>query len=213
MPRGIKQTTFPFSAEYLRSILDYNPLTGELTWLVDRKPNVTKGKRAGVEGIFRRDVKIHGTKYLATQLIWYWMTGEIPTLEIDHRNRDSKDDRWCNLRLATRSQNMINRVWKKHRNLPVGVYHSGKKYYAQLTQGKRRQYIGTFDTPQQAYRAIMEAHPERKEWSAMLNVLPDVPPLVPDNDEPMSMETMAIILAGPPNPQSLMAECLLRGTP
>ena len=36
------------------------------------------------------------------------MTGEWPSLEVDHKDRDKSNDRWSNLRLATEEEQHAN---------------------------------------------------------------------------------------------------------
>lgn len=74
------------------------------------------------------------------------MTGKWPKEEIDHKDRDPSNDRWCNLREATSSQNKYNRG--DDDNLR-GVYRSGKRWYALVS----RNYLGTFDTFEEAVAA------------------------------------------------------------
>jgi len=98
--------------EQLQNLLNYDPDTGVFTWRDDlpvkRGPRVA-GKRAGsrnAEGYLY--VEINRRKYKTSRLAFLWMTGEWPTFCVDHINRDRSDDRWCNLRDVTRSENRIN---------------------------------------------------------------------------------------------------------
>ena len=52
-------------------------------------------------------------KVLAHRLAWLLHTGDWPTNDIDHINRDRKDNRICNLRVLTRSQNLLKTAKKK----------------------------------------------------------------------------------------------------
>lgn len=45
---------------------------------------------------------------MAHVLAWAFMTGEWPNTDVDHKNNIRNDNRWENLRLATRSQNNAN---------------------------------------------------------------------------------------------------------
>ncbi len=93
----------------LEMFLDYNPETGIFTRKVTTGPHGMAGEVAGGindEGyviIFIRKVKLRGHR-----LGWAWMTGEWPENDIDHINGDRTDNRFCNLREATRSQNLQN---------------------------------------------------------------------------------------------------------
>ena len=82
-------------------------------------------------------------------------------LVIDHVNGDSLDNRRCNLRYATRSQNLANslRVAVK-----TGVSLKGARqiratgrWIAQITKDKQVHHLGTFDTAEEAHAAYAEA--------------------------------------------------------
>jgi hypothetical protein len=83
----------------LRELMLYDPATGVFSWLQHRCGPATRNRRAGtVRGSKYRVICIDGKRYPATHIAWLYMTGEFPSLLIDHRNRDKFDDRWVNLR-------------------------------------------------------------------------------------------------------------------
>lgn len=108
-------------AERLRDILDYDPESGTLSWRARPRKTVRSnrrgigntrwaGKPAGsTHSSGHRNISIDGERYFAHRVIWKWMTGEEPEFEVDHADTDKANDRWSNLRLATHSQNSINR--------------------------------------------------------------------------------------------------------
>lgn len=97
----------------LRSQLHYDPDTGIWSWLAPLKHSKMKpGDIAGrLTQAGRWQIRLAGEFYYASRLAWLYMTGDWPIDQIDHINRDRADDRWCNLREATQSQNSYNRDW------------------------------------------------------------------------------------------------------
>jgi hypothetical protein len=92
------------TAERLRELLSYDPETGVFRWLVRRLPgNIRKQSISGYRGIH-----IDGRRYKCSRLVWLYQTGEWPTHEIDHVNGDRVDNRFCNLREATLTENRWN---------------------------------------------------------------------------------------------------------
>jgi hypothetical protein len=90
------------------------------------------------------------------------MTGETVFGEIDHINGDPSDNRFCNLRVATHYQNMVNR--KKPTSNTSGVM--GVTWHAQT--GKWRAYI-TIDSKQKSlglHACISDAIAARKKAAA-----------------------------------------------
>lgn len=92
------------------SRLGYDPVTGRLWWKVPKRGH-NIGRCAGAtdnKGYI--NIGIDGTRYKAHRLIWLIETGSFPdkSVPIDHINMIKDDNRFCNLRLATNSQNKMN---------------------------------------------------------------------------------------------------------
>lgn len=148
------------TVERLREVLAYDPETGVFTWKVTNSNRAPAGTRAGrVATHGYRRIRIDGTEYAEHRLAWLYMTGNWPEPETDHRDGDPANNRWSNLREATRSQNTANRRLAADRTLPKGVSRSanGKRFVAQFVHQRVVRYLGTFDTASDAHAAYMFA--------------------------------------------------------
>lgn len=133
----------------------YDPNTGLLAWRGKASRKHHPGRIAGTlhhSGYLQ--VRVAGTIYLAHRLIWKRQTGREP-IEVDHRNGVRDDNRWSNLRDATRSMNMVNRAAPNHHR---GVHWmpARQKFGAQIKAEGTHLWIGSFDTAEEAcaaYRA------------------------------------------------------------
>src|SRR5437879_6159817 len=91
----------------LRSMLRYDPETGFLWWR-HPAPKRDISKPAGFgNGNGYLSLRIGSNRYLAHRVAWFYVYGEWPQ-EIDHINRNRCDNRLCNLRSSSRTENMIN---------------------------------------------------------------------------------------------------------
>ena len=143
------------TAERLRELQHYNPDTGIFTWRVRTAKSVHVGDVAGYSfrnGYIR--MKVDGHYYLAHRLVWLWVTGEWPAGDLDHINGNKADNRWNNIRLATRSQNMANiRAHTDNISGFKGVSWNKalRKWRAHIGVGGKHIYLGGFDTAAKAY--------------------------------------------------------------
>lgn len=73
---------------------------------------------------------------------------------VDHINRDSLDNRRCNLRFATTSQNVANGVSRRGRKLK-GAYFQARtgKWRANIRVKQKIRHLGCFATEEEAARA------------------------------------------------------------
>jgi|SRR5277367_5036257 len=125
----------------LHEVLHYDPETGEFRSL---KRHGWRRKCGTISRGYLR-IKIDGRSYLAQQLAWFYMTGEWPENEVDHRNRTKLDNRWTNFRPATRLQNCNNRSLSRNNTSGangVGL-HKGK--WRVRLRGKFHGYFPTRD--------------------------------------------------------------------
>lgn len=140
----------------LLEYLTYDQNTGEF-FALRASINRPAGRRLGTLHSTGYDVIRIGEKlYKAHRLAWLYMTGSFPKHKIDHINRVKNDNRWCNLRDVTHSQNCENNPIKKsNRTGFVGVGYSKnmKKWRARIMYGYKEKHLGYFDTPEDAHNA------------------------------------------------------------
>jgi hypothetical protein len=144
----------------LHELLKYDPETGVFTWNVTRS-NMRAGTRAGTydkRGYLRIsiDEKIYGGHRLA----WLYVYGAWPTDVIDHINRNTGDNRLCNLRDTDRCVNNQNACTRK--DSPVGIrgvtrHPYSNKWRARIQANGKKMHIGTFDTVEAAAAAYAAA--------------------------------------------------------
>lgn len=144
----------------LKELLTYDSVTGVFRRKVATHHCVTIGEIAGCinQGGYRA-IKVDNRCYLAHRLAFLYMEGAFPADMVDHINCDPSDNRWCNLRHATRSQNNANTGARKTNLLGVkGVSQlpSGRFRTEILLNGRRR-YLGTFNTIEEASAAYQQA--------------------------------------------------------
>ncbi len=145
------------TATKLREVLRYDPETGFFWRLVDFANNARAGSKAGSKtGQGYVCIGIGGHRYRANRLAWLYMTGEWPTMDVDHKNGIHGDDRWSNLRLATKTQNRANaRIRKDSSSGLKGVRKYRNRWQARITGSGV--YLGSFGTPQEAHAAYVAA--------------------------------------------------------
>lgn len=149
------------TAEKARQMLSYDPTTGVLTWRVLRPGTAVVGSEAGVvkkDGY--RHVSVCNRTYRAHRIIWLMMTGQWPSSEIDHKNLDRADNRWENLREATRAQNQCNIAAPATNTSGVkGVtwHRRCGKWQASITKDGKLIYLGLFDDIDKAAEAYATA--------------------------------------------------------
>ena len=134
----------------LRERLQYDPTTGLWVWLKSPRKG-WEGRPAGsLDAYGYRCIKIDGQSYKCSRLAYLYMTGEWPEEEMDHIDRTPWNDRWVNLRPATRTENNLNRV-KIGASGHQGVYrHSNNdRWIAQHDNI----YIGSYKTIEEAIAA------------------------------------------------------------
>lgn len=152
----------------LKELLDYDPLTGDLTWKPrpremfksTRMWGLWNSKHAG-KLAFNSSVdgylwgRILGKRFRAHRIIWKWMTG-VDAEEIDHVNHLRSDNRWENLREVSREANNQNTSQRSNnRSGCTGVFwqESSLKWCAQIRIRGRNKYLGIFDTIDDAIAA------------------------------------------------------------
>lgn len=149
----------------LMRLMRYDPLTGVFTCLVTRGGRRLAGSAEGcrhVDGYWT--ITINTRHHLAHRLAFLYMEGYMPP-EVDHVNGDRADNRWCNLRIATRAHNMQNLGGPKRSNKTTGllgchlIKHTGK-YAAQITVNRKVRHLGSFITPEEAHAAYLTAKHE-----------------------------------------------------
>lgn len=169
--------------EFLEECFEYNPDTGLLKWRVrpehhfPDKPaeflrwnNRFAGTPVGtknptIRGDHARlqfDLLYQGKRCVIANhiVIFALMKVDVPChLEVDHINGDGWDNRWANLRLASRQDNCRNRRKRRGHceNMPKGVFSTGVSFRAKIGIAPRK-YLNSplFTSPEEAQGWYLE---------------------------------------------------------
>jgi hypothetical protein len=150
--------------ERLKCLLSYDPETGIFRHLRSGH-GVRKGDIAGssCDGKVSSywSMHIEGMRFYAHRLAWFYVHGEWPD-QIDHIDRNKRNNSILNLRVSTCSQNQINtiKISKPNKHGFRGVHfrpNRKKRYVAKITVNGKNSYLGCFDTAEEAHLAYVEA--------------------------------------------------------
>lgn len=155
----------------LKELLHYDQPTGVFRWRNVRKDR--QGKPWDVAGYPRTNgymhVRIDGKYYLLHRLAWIYVHGQLPTGEIDHRNRIRSDNRIENLRDASKCQNQQNRSLQSNNTSGVaGVVYSKKynSWRARIKANNKYYHLGSFKSFDDAVAARIKAQVELHKGEA-----------------------------------------------
>lgn len=150
------------TAERIREAFNYNPDTGAITWRIRAARNTKIGAVAGwriPDGYSR--VNLDKMTLSGSHVAWVYMTGKWPDEMIDHIDGDPTNDRFANLREATNGQNQCNAKRRCSNTSGMkGVCRNKNSWMALIAVNKKRHYLGTFPTREQAFEAYSAAAKE-----------------------------------------------------
>ena len=154
------------TAEYLRSVLHYEPATGIFTWKISNSNRVKVGEVTGSpDGGGYLRIQLQSRLYKAHRLAWLYVYGEWPKLNIDHINRNPSDNQLVNLRNVTQKQNGQN-ASKPSSNTSghtgVSWKKQNSKWVAHIRHNHKLIHLGCFATIEDAVAARKAG--ELKYW-------------------------------------------------
>lgn len=150
---------------------------GELFWLVNTGKRRLIGLSAGVLTRGYIQIKCQGKQAFAHRVIWEMFHGCIPPgVFIDHIDHNRSNNKIDNLRLVTKQQNNMNRSINKENPYGYkGVYWRPDKgrFKAAIRHNSKDNFLGYYDTKEEAAAAYNTAAIEKFGQYAVLNVLED----------------------------------------
>lgn len=166
----------PVTADSLRKVVGYDPARGEFRWLA-REDDIgwtrkNAGKVAGAisqhgkkeKPVYYRRIRVFGRDHYAHRLAWLYVTGEWPDKnEVDHRDGNTLNNRFDNLRRATHAQNGHNTGLRRNNTSGVkGVtWDSARgRWQASITMNSKMVHLGRFDVFEDAVAARRAAETE-----------------------------------------------------
>lgn len=149
------------TAERLREVLSYDPVTGIFHWLKSLSARAMAGAVAGsLKPSGYICINIDGNRHRAHRLAWIYMTGKAPAKMVDHRDNIRHHNWWSNLREADNQQNGANSR-RKHFGTSgykgVGWSKQRQKWMAKITVSRRQIHIGFYESKEEAAAAYARA--------------------------------------------------------
>lgn len=152
----------------LLEIVTYDPETGIFTHNLSRGgtfAGTVAGHASKRDGYVR--INIDRNLHLAHRMAWFYVNKVWPEDTLDHINGDRKDNRICNLRVATKGQNNFNKPLTKQNTSGykgVSLNKQSGKWKAQIQVNGKNRYIGQYNDIREAAEAYifaaLDAHGE-----------------------------------------------------
>jgi len=149
-----------FTVEEMRDAFVYLPETGEFFHKKNNRPNINKAGKAGtVSKVGYVYLSYRNISIPAHRVAMAIMEGRWPPHHVDHINRVKTDNRYCNLRHATHSENLRNKLVRRDSSTGIkGVQlRANGRWRAYIKAPEKLVHLGCFDTPEEATRARIEA--------------------------------------------------------
>jgi hypothetical protein len=147
------------TVEQLKAKVSYDPDTGVFIW---KKHKIKEkiGTIAGSTDELYTKIFINSRSYLAHRLAWLYVYGTWPKDQLDHKDRNKKNNRISNLRECGYSENCYNQV--RHKGISgyhgVGLDKVRNQYFAKIMINREETWLGYFDKPELASKAYLEAY-------------------------------------------------------
>lgn len=157
--------------EELKALFHYCPETGVFTHKRTRGKGFKGHPAGGVNKYGYIEMRVFNRLLMAHRLAFLYMDGTFPDLPltVDHINGARDDNRWCNLRIASRHEQVWNSGAHHHNQSGLkGAWpcKTTGRWQSLLTDGQRRVWLGRFDTAQEAHEAWIKAATDLRggEW-------------------------------------------------
>ena len=157
------------NTNHLKSLLSYEPETGLIRWIAKGKGRIKKKEAGTLLYSGYMGICIGVKRWQSHRIAWALYHGEWPKDQIDHINGVKTDNRICNLREATNSQNGKNLGLSKANKSGVkGVAYEKftNRWKATIRVNGKSISIGRFDNIEDAKiaRQLAEQH-HFQEWN------------------------------------------------
>lgn len=145
--------------EEARKRLAYDPETGKLTWKMLRNTLRVGEEAKSLDVAGYVQVNIAGTVIKGHRLAWFLHYGAWPDGHIDHINGVRDDNRIANLRVVTNAINCQNKrkALPKSKTGILGVVKVGERYQANIHFNRKKRYLGTYSTADEAHQVYVLA--------------------------------------------------------
>ena len=140
------------SHQHLLEVLNYDSISGLFTWKVATARRIKIGMVAGTKtSQGYRSICINNIKYYEHILAWFYIHGEWPLSQLDHKDMDKSNNRITNLRPASETQNAHNiKAHRDNRHGYKGVSANRKKFAAKIRVSGENIHLGSYTTAKEA---------------------------------------------------------------
>ena len=151
--------TIPLTCDILRKFVNYDPITGLLTWRLRATRAAQIGNTIGtVVGILPDKgyivITLFGVTYQAHRLAWLHYYGQFPDKQLDHIDHDRTNNSITNLRETSLHTNMKNKsLYTTNTTGYSGVTPHGDSWLARIGVNGTKVLLGTFRTFDEAVAA------------------------------------------------------------